>query len=106
MENRTLQGCTILVVEGDARTAVRMAAALKRAGASATTTTSVGLAHLLVEHNDKLSAAILLGADDRAGLCSLLTTRGIPYVQQRGYGVDELLTAVEGLLADRPRRIG
>ena len=96
--------------------------ALERAGAHATTTTTVRHALILAEH-DGLSATIMdhaLSDGDSTQLCARLKARGIPYVSYSGYGpvegasensthiskpvsMDTLMSAVEG--PGRPPRI-
>ena len=124
MDHPALRGCSILVVEDEPLIAMDITTALERAGAHATTTTTVRHALILAEH-DGLSAAIMdpaLSDGDSTQLCARLKARGIPYVSYSGYGpvegasensiyiskpvsMDTLMSAVEGLLAGRPPRI-
>ena len=124
MEHPALRGCSILVVQEEPHIALEIVTALERAGANATTTTSVLHALILAEH-DGLSAAIMdhaLSDDDSTQLCARLVARGIPYVSHGGYApvkgasenslhiskpatMDVLMSAVEGLLEGRPPRI-
>ena len=124
MDHPALRGCSILVVEDEPLIAMDITTALERAGAHATTTTTVRHAIILAEH-DGLSAAIMdhaLSDGDSTHLCARLKARGIPYVSYSGYGpvegasensiyiskpvsMDTLMSAVEGLLAGRPPRI-
>jgi CheY-like chemotaxis protein len=124
MEHPALRGCSILVVEDEPLIAMDIVTALERAGANATTTTTVRHAVILAEH-DGLSAAIMdhaLSDGDSTQLCARLKARGIPYVSYSGYApvegasenslhiakpvtMDVLMSAVEGLLAGRPSRI-
>ncbi len=102
--------------------AMDIAAALEKAGAHATTTTTMRHALILIEH-DGLSGAILdraLADSDSNALCARLKERGIPYISYSGYaavsGADPtaphivkpvpmhiLLTALEELLPSTPR---
>ena len=124
MDHPALRGCSILVVEDEPLIAMDITTALERAGAHATTTTTVRHALILAEH-DGLSAAIMDHAHsdgDSTQLCARLKARGIPYVSYSGYGpvegasensvyiskpvsMDVLMSAVEGLLAGRQPRI-
>jgi CheY-like chemotaxis protein len=88
MEHPALRGRSILVVEDEVLIAMDIVTALERAGAHATTTTTVRHALILAEH-DGLSAAILdhaLGDGDSTELCARLKARGIPYVSYSGFG--------------------
>jgi CheY-like chemotaxis protein len=92
MNHPGLRGRSILVVEDELLIAMDIAAALEKAGANATMTTSVRHALILVEH-DGLSGAIMdhsLSDGDSTNLCARLKERGIPYISYSGY------TAVSG----------
>jgi DNA-binding response OmpR family regulator len=122
MSHPALRGRSILVVEDELLIAMDIAAALEKAGAHATMTTTVRHALILVEH-DGLSGAILdhaLSDGDSTNLCARLKERGIPYISYSGYtavsGADPtardivkpvpmhiLLTALEELLPSTPR---
>jgi CheY-like chemotaxis protein len=122
MNHPGLRGRSILVVEDELLIAMDIAAALEKAGAHATMTTTVRHALILVEH-DGLSGAILdhsLSDGDNTNLCARLKDRGIPYISYSGYaavsGADRaarhivkpvpmhiLLTALEELLPSTPR---
>jgi CheY-like chemotaxis protein len=124
MEHPALRGRSILVVEDELLIAMDIVQALERAGADATMTTTVRHALILVEH-DGLSAAIMdhaLRDGDSTQLCARLKARGIPYVSYSGFepvpgaskdaphimkpaGMDELMSAMEDLLIDRPWRV-
>jgi DNA-binding response OmpR family regulator len=123
MEHPTLRGRSILVVENERLIAMDIVQALEKAGATATMTTTVRHALILVEH-DGLSAAILdhaLSDGDSTELCARLKARGIPYVSYSGFdpvkgasadaphiskpvSMDVLMSAMEDLLAG-PRRV-
>ena len=82
-----MRGRSILVVEDELLIAMDIAAALEKAGAHATMTTSVRHALILVEH-DGLSGAIMdhsLSDGDSNNLCARLKERGIPYISSSGY---------------------
>ena len=122
MNHPGLRGRSILVVEDELLIAMDIVAALEKAGAHATMTTSVRHALILVEH-DGLSGAIMdhsLSDCDSTNLCARLKERGIPYISYSGYsavsGADPtaplivkpvpmhiLLTALEELLPSTPR---
>lgn len=124
MEFPTLRGRSILVVEDEPLIVMDIVTALDDAGAHATSTTTVRHALILAEH-DGLSAAILdhaLSDGDSTELCAKLQARGIPYVSYSGFGPAKgatedsvyiskpvsmavLMSAVEGLLVGKPRRI-
>jgi CheY-like chemotaxis protein len=75
MEHPALRGRSILVVEDEVLIAMDIVQALERAGASATMTTTVRHALILVEH-DGLSAAIMdhaLSDGDSTKLCARLS---------------------------------
>jgi CheY-like chemotaxis protein len=117
MTHPALRGRSILVVEDELLIAMDIVAALEKAGAHATMTTTVRHALILVEH-DGLSGAIMdhaLSDGDSTALCARLKKRGIPYISYSGYsavsGADPtaphivkpvpmhiLLTALEELL--------
>ncbi len=121
MEHPALRGRSVLVAEDELLIAMDIAQALERAGANATTTTTVRHALILVEH-DGLSAAIMdhaLKDGDSTELCARLKERGIPYVSYSGFdpvkgasmdaphimkpeSMDVLMSAVEELLAGPP----
>ena len=110
------------MVEDEVLIAMDIVQALERAGASATMTTTVRHALILVEH-DGLSAAIMdhaLSDGDSTELCARLKERGIPYVSYSGYepvkgaskdaphiakpvSMDVLMSAMEDLLAGPSR---
>ena len=97
MEHPTLRGRSILVVENECPIAMDIVQALEKAGATATMTTTVRHALILVEH-DGLSAAIMdhaLSDGDSTELCARLKARGLPYVS---YSYDP----VKGASADAP----
>jgi DNA-binding response OmpR family regulator len=122
MNHPGLRDRSILVVEDELLIAMDIAAALEKAGAHTSMTTTVRHALILVEH-DGLSGAILdraLSGGDSTALCARLKERGIPYVSYSGYaavtGADPaaphivkpvpmhiLLTALEELLPSTPR---
>jgi len=122
MEHPALRGRSILVVEDEVLIAMDIVQALERAGASATMTTTIRHALILVEH-DGLSAAIMdhaLSDGDSTKLCARLKERGIPYVSYSGYepvkgaskdaphigkpvSMDVLMSAMEDLLAGPSR---
>jgi CheY-like chemotaxis protein len=122
MNHPGLKGRSILVVEDELLIAMDIVAALEKAGANATVTTTARHALILVEH-DGLSGAIMdhsLSNGDSANLCARLKERGIPYISYSGYaavsGADPtaphivkpvpmhiLLTALEELLPSTPR---
>jgi CheY-like chemotaxis protein len=115
MAHLRLEGCSILIVEGEARVVLEIVTALEGAGATATATTSIRHALTLVEHDDRLSAAILLSDGDRSELSAQLSARGVPYVTYSGPAkgessvrlpkpvcMDELMKAMDGLLGARP----
>ena len=80
MEHLKLRGRSILIVENEPLIAMDISLALEKAGASATITTTVRHALILVEH-DGLSAAIMdhaLNDGDSTDLCKRLKSRGIP----------------------------
>ena len=124
MDHPSLRGCSILVVEDEPLIAMDITTALEKAGAHATTTTTVRHALILAEH-DGLSAAIMdhsLGDGEITQLRARLKARGIPYVIYSGYGpvegasensvyiskpvsMDVLMSAVEGLLLGRKPRV-
>ncbi len=121
MEHPALRGRSVLVVEDELLIAMDIAQALERAGANATTTTTVHHALILVEH-DGLAAAIMdhaLKDGDSTELCARLKERGIPYVSYSGFdpvkgasmdaphimkpeSMDVLMSAVEELLVGPP----
>ena len=73
-------------------------AALEKAGAQVTATTTVRHALILIEH-DGLAAAIMdhaLADGDSTELCARFTARGIPYVSYSGYHPEE------GAILDAP----
>jgi CheY-like chemotaxis protein len=122
MNHPGLKGRSVLVVEDELLIAMDIVAALEKAGANATVTTTVRHALILVEH-DGLSGAIMdhsLSDSDSTNLCARLKERGIPYISYSGYaavsGADPtaplivkpvpmhiLLTALEELLPNTPR---
>jgi DNA-binding response OmpR family regulator len=122
MKYPRLWGRSILVVEDELLIAMDIAAALEKAGAHATITTTVRHALILVEH-DGLSGAIMdhgLSDGDSTNLCARLKERGIPYISYSGYlavagadpaaphitkpaHMDVLMTALEELLPGVPR---
>ena len=116
MEYPALRGCSILVVDGEARVILEIMTALQGAGATATATTFIRHVLTLVEHDDDLSAAILLSDGDRTELHALLRARGIPYVSYSGGPrtgknlghlskpvlIVELMKTLEGLLSGSP----
>ena len=122
MEHPALRGRSILVVEDEVLIAMDIVQALERAGASATMTTTIRHALILVEH-DGLSAAIMdhaLSDGESTELCARLKARGIPYLNFSGYdpvegasadaphiskpaSMDVLMSAMEDLLAGPPR---
>ena len=122
MKHPGLWGRSILVVEDELLIAMDIAAALEKAGAHATMTTTVRHALILVEH-DGLSGAILdhaLSDGESTALCARLKERGIPYISYSGYlavasadpatphitkpvQMDVLMTALEELLPGVPR---
>jgi DNA-binding response OmpR family regulator len=124
MEFPALRGRSILVVEDEMLIGMDIRNALEAAGAFVTATTTVRHALILVEH-DGLSAAIMdhaLADGDSTELCARLRARDIPYVSYSGYdpvkgagpdapfvgkpaSMNLLLTAVEKLLIERPRRV-
>ena len=117
-----LWGRSILVVEDELLIAMDIAAALEKAGAHATMTTTVRHALILVEH-DGLSGAIMdhaLSDGESTALCVRLKERGIPYISYTGYlavagadpaarhiaksvPMDTLMSALEELLPSTPR---
>jgi DNA-binding response OmpR family regulator len=121
MEFPALRGRSILVVEDEPLIGMDIRAALEKAGAHVTATTTLRHAIILVEH-DGLAAAIMdhaLRDGDSTELCARLQARDIPYVSYSGYdpvkgaspdapfvskpaSMDTLLGAVEGLLIGRP----
>jgi hypothetical protein len=118
MAYASLPKCSILVVEGDSHVVFEVVTALNRAGAISTATTSVRHALTLIEHDDELSAVVLLGNGDRTELHARLSARDIPYVSYRcssaegdisvrrsnPTSTDALLKTLENLLVDRPSR--
>jgi DNA-binding response OmpR family regulator len=124
MEFPALRGRSTLLVEDEPLIGMDIRTALENAGAHVTATTTVRHALILAAH-DGLAAAIMdhaLADGDSAEMCARLKARGIPYVSYSGYdpvkgasddaphvskpaSMDTLLTAVEGLLADRPHRV-
>jgi CheY-like chemotaxis protein len=122
MNHPALRGRSILVVEDELLIAMDIAAALEKAGAHATMTTTIRHALILVEH-DGLSGAILdhaLSDGDSTALCVRLKERGIPYVGYSGYSavhgadpaaphavkpapMDALMGVLGGLLPSTPR---
>jgi DNA-binding response OmpR family regulator len=122
MNHPGLRGRSILVVEDELLIAMDIVAALEKAGAHATITTTVRHALILIDH-DGLSGAILdraLADSDSTALCARLKERGIPYISYSGYsavsGADPtaphivkpvpmhiVLTALEELLPSTPR---
>jgi DNA-binding response OmpR family regulator len=120
MSHPALRGSSILVVEDELLIAMDIAAALEKAGAHATITTTVRHALILIEH-DGLSGAILdraLADSDSTALCARLKERGIPYISYSGYAavsgataphivkpvpMHTLLTVLEELLPSTPR---
>ena len=122
MKHPGLWGRSILVVEDELLIAMDIAAALEKAGAHATMTTTVRHALILVEH-DGLSGAIMdhaLSDGDSTALCARLKKRGIPYISYSGYlavagadpaaphiakpvHMDALMTALEELPPISPR---
>ena len=122
MKYPRLWGRSILVVEDELLIAMEIVAALEKAGAHATMTTTVRHALILVEH-DGLSGAIMdhgLSDGDSKTLCARLKERGIPYISYSGYlavasadpatphitkpvQMDVLMTALEELLPGVPR---
>jgi DNA-binding response OmpR family regulator len=121
MEFPALHDRSILVVEDEILIGMDIRAALEKAGAHVTATTTVHHALIFVEH-DGLAAAIIdhaLSDGDSTELCARLIARNIPYVSYSGFypvkgasldapfvgkpaSMDALLTAVEGLLAGQP----
>src|SRR6187549_3616273 len=82
-----LWGRSILVVEDELLIAMDIVAALEKAGAHATMTTTVRHALILVEH-DGLSGAIMdyaLSDGDSTAHCARLKKLGIPYINYSGY---------------------
>jgi CheY-like chemotaxis protein len=122
MKDPRLWGRSILVVEDELLIAMEIVAALEKAGAHATMTTTVRHALILIEH-DGLSGAIMdhgLSDGDSTNLCARLKERGIPYISYSGYvadaGADQaaphitkpvhmdvLMSALEELLPSTPR---
>jgi DNA-binding response OmpR family regulator len=122
MKHPGLWGRSILVVEDELLIAIDIVAALEKAGANATMTTTVRHALILVEH-DGLSGAIMdhgLSDGDSTNLCARLRERGIPYISYSGYAavkgadpaaphivkpatMDTLMSALEALLPHSPR---
>src|SRR6476469_8223204 len=122
MKHPGLWGRSILVVEDELLIAMDIAAALEKAGAHATMTTTVRHALILVEH-DGLSGAIMdhaLSDGESTVLCARLNERGIPYISYSGYAavsgadptaphitrpvaMDTLMSALEELLPSTPR---
>ena len=122
MNHPGLKGRSILVVEDELLIAMDIVAALEKAGANATVTTTARHALILVEH-DGLSGAIMdhsLSNGDSTNLCARLKERGIPYISYSGYSavagadqaaphitkpvpMDFLMSALEELLPSTPR---
>jgi CheY-like chemotaxis protein len=122
MNHPGLKGRSILVVEDELLIAMDIVAALEKAGANATVTTTARHALILVEH-DGLSGAIMdhsLSDGDSTNLCARLKERGIPYISYSGYAavagadlaaplitkpvpMDFLMSALEELLPSTPR---
>jgi DNA-binding response OmpR family regulator len=122
MEHPKLKGRSILVVENEMLIALDIVQALEKAGANATTTTTVRHALILAEH-DGLSGAIMdhaLTDGDSAALCARLKERSIPYLSYSGYeavpgatldapyiakpaSMDVLMSAMADLLPETPR---
>ena len=122
MTHSALRGRSILVVEDELLIAMDIVAALEKAGAHATITTTVRHALILIEH-DGLSGAIMdhsLSDGDSTNLCARLKERGIPYISYSGYAavsgadptaphimkpapMDTLLGTLEALLPRLPR---
>jgi CheY-like chemotaxis protein len=122
MEFPALRGLSILVVEDEPLIGMDLRAALEKAGAHVTQTTTVRHALILIEH-DGLAGAIMdhaLGDGDSTEVCARLKARGIPYVTYSGYRPVEgaspdavhvskpatmqaLLTALSDLLPLTPR---
>lgn len=87
MNSTSLAGCSILVVEDEILIALDLVTTFERAGAKATSTSTLSHAAHLVEE-DGLSAVILdhgLGPNDSSTLRKRLKERGIPYVIHTGY---------------------
>ena len=123
MENPTLQGRSILIVEDNPIIVMDITLAFEHSGAQLTTTNTLKHAMLLVEH-DGLSAAILdhsLGDGDSTLLCKRLTERRIPYMIYSGYpkskdapddhvyvskpaSHEKIVAAMEGLIAHTENR--
>jgi CheY-like chemotaxis protein len=122
MEHPALRGRSILVVENELLIAMDIAQALESAGASATMTTTVRHALILIEH-DGLAGAIMdhgLTDGDSTQVCARLKKRGIPYLSYTGYdpvpgaspdaphiskpvSMHVLMSTMEELLAGPPR---
>lgn len=87
MQDISLKGHTILIVEDEPLVAMDISSACEAAGAVALTAASLAVAAPLVEQ-DGLSAAVLdfgfKDGDSRA-LCARLNERDIPYVLHSGY---------------------
>jgi PleD family two-component response regulator len=82
-----LRGRSILVVEDEQLIGMDIRAALEKAGAFVTATTTVRHALILIDH-DGLAGAIIdhaLGDGHSAEVCVRLKSRGIPYVSYSGY---------------------
>jgi DNA-binding response OmpR family regulator len=98
MEFPALRGRSILVVEDEPLIGMDIRAALEKAGAFVTATTTVRHALILINH-DGLAGAIIdhaLGDGHSTEVCVRLKARGIPYVSYSGYD------PVEGAILDAP----
>ena len=121
MNNTSLAGRSILIVEDEPLIALDIARSFEAAGARTLTVRLLRDAFPAVE-DDALSAAVLdhvLSDGDSSPLCERLKERNIPFVLHSGYSIVDgacrdgvqvekpanpqvLVTAVEGLLRSRP----
>ena len=88
MQNISLEGHTILIVEDEPLIAMDITAACEAAGATVFAAASLDAATPLVER-DELSAAVFdfgfKDGGDSSGLCMRLNERAIPFVLHSGY---------------------
>jgi|KBSSwiStaDraftv2_1062776.scaffolds.fasta_scaffold1646116_1 DNA-binding response OmpR family regulator len=117
MQNTSLAGRSILIVEDEPLIALDIATAFEKVGAVTFNARTLAEAIDMVEH-DGLSAAVLdfgLGDDHSEVVCRRLTERDIPFVLHSGYThasdacrgatvvpkpapADRLITTIAGLL--------